>query len=387
MSIQSRLERALSSRSQKALTRQRKVRHSPVVPQVIVDGKSLINFASNDYLGLANHPRVIAAFKQAADFYGVGSGASNVVSGYTTAHQILEEKLADFFGYPRVLVFSTGYMANIGVLTALSAHLTVVLQDKRNHASLIDGGIFAKIAFERYLHNSIKDLTKRLEKYPEQPGLVVSDGVFSVQGDLALIPELSCIAHQTQKLLMIDDAHSIGVLGANGRGSLEHFQLPTKAIDILVGTFGKAFGTFGAFIAADSLIIEAIEQYARSYIYTTALPPAIAAATCESLTLLQTESWRRDTLNHLIHYFQQGLNDLSLSYTPSITPIQCIQVGSAAAALHIGKQLAEQGIFAAVMRPPTTVPNQSCLRITLTANHQTSHIDRLLAVLARVFRC
>ena len=335
----------------------------------------------NDYLALANHPRVIAEFKKAVDHYGVGSGASNVVSGYTAAHQALEEALANFLGYPRTLVFSTGYMANVGVLTALSAHLNVILQDKLNHASLTDGGLFSKIVFERYAHRSIKDLSRRLEKYQTAQGLVVSDGVFSVQGDICTLPELSQITRQTSTLLMIDDAHAMGVLGKNGRGTLEQFQLSSSAVDILVGTFGKAFGTFGAFVAADDLIIETLLQSARSYIYTTALPPAIAAATLESLALIQTEFWRRDTLNELIRYFQKGLMDLSLPCTSSMTPIQCIPIGSAAIALQMGEKLAQEGIFVTVMRPPTTMPNKSCLRITLTAAHQKSHIDQLLSAL------
>lgn len=389
MSIQSQLEHSLVARSQKTLIRQRKVRHSPVGPWVDVAGETLLNFASNDYLGLANHPRVVTAFKQAVDRYGVGSGASSVVSGYTTAHQALEEALADFLGYPRTLVFSTGYMANVGILTVLSAHLSVILQDKLNHASLTDGGIFSKIAFERYAHQSMKDLSRRLEKYQTAQGLVVSDGVFSVQGDVCALPELSQITRQTSNLLMIDDAHAIGVLGTNGRGTLEHFHLSSSAVDILVGTFGKAFGTFGAFVAADDLTIETLLQSARSYIYTTALPPAIAAATLESLTLIQTEFWRRETLSELIRYFQKGLVDLSLPSIPighitSMTPIQCIPIGSATTALQMGEKLAKEGIFVAVMRPPSTMPNKSCLRITLTAAHQKSHIDQLLSAFAKV---
>lgn len=384
MLIRARLEEALASRTREGLLRQRKVRHSPVDPEVTVNNKRFLNFASNDYLGLANHPLVINAFKQATDHYGVGSGAAQIVSGYTVAHQMLEEALADFLGYPRALVFSTGYMANVGVLTALSPHLDVILQDKFNHASLVDGAMFTKIHFERYLHRSTNDLSRRLQKHQAEHCLIASDGVFSVQGDLANLPELSQQAEKTGALLMIDDAHAIGTLGANGRGSLEHFHLPSSAVDILVGTFGKAFGTFGAFVAADNVIIETLLQFARSYIYTTALPPAVIAATYASLQLIQTESWRRDHLHALIAYFQKGIAKLNLSHTQSFTPIQCISVGSTYAAAQMGKRLADEGILIAVMRPPTTPPNQSCLRVTLTALHQKSHVDQLLLAIERI---
>lgn len=379
------LKNALTKRAKEGLMRQRQIRSSPVDPHVFIAERPFLNFASNDYLGLANHPKVIEAFKSGVDCYGVGSGASQIVSGYTTAHQSLEEALAEFLGYPRVLLFSTGYMANIGVLTALSRHLDLILQDKLSHASLVDGALFAKIGFERYQHGSIKDLTRRLKKHENKRCLVVSDGVFSVQGDIAPLVEVSEKTHEMSHLLMLDDAHSIGVLGQNGRGSLEHFQCNTSAVDILVGTFGKAFGTFGAFVAADSVIIETLIQYARSYMYTTALPPAIAVATNESLSLIQSEPWRREKLIQLVAYFQKGLTELGISYAPSITPIQSIEVGSAERAFQMGKQLAEQGIAVAVMRPPTTPPHRSCLRVTITSLHKKEHLDQLFSALKKIY--
>jgi 8-amino-7-oxononanoate synthase len=378
------LQRALIQREKKALTRHRRVRNSPVDPQVVVDKKSFLNFASNDYLGLANDPRVIQAFKNAAEHYGVGSGAAQIVSGYTRAHQALEEELADFLGYPRVLLFSTGYTANIGVLAALSPHLEVILQDKLCHASLVDGGIFSKVSLKRYKHASVKDFTQKLEKYKNQRCLVASDGVFSVQGNIAPLPQLSEKTRETSQLLLIDDAHGIGVLGQQGRGTLEYFNKNTSAVDILIGTFGKAFGTFGAFVAADAVIVETLMQYARSYIYTTALPPAIVEATRKSLSLIQIESWRRDILNRLITYFQNGLKNLGIVSPVSMTPIQAIQLNSAHAALEVGNQLAQKGILVAVMRPPTTPPQQSCLRVTLTALHKIEHLDRLLDALHKI---
>lgn len=379
------LKEALAQRSQKMLTRKRQVRTSAVSPQIMVDGKSYLNFASSDYLGLANDPRVVHAFKQGLDQYGVGSGAACVVSGYTAAHQALEEALADFLGYPRVLLFSTGYMANVGVLTALSGYLDCILQDKQCHASLVDGGKFANIEFVRYLHGSAINLAKRLEKHREKRCLVVTDGVFSVRGNVAPLPDiLQKTREAPSAYLMVDDAHGIGVLGQNGRGSLEHFGLSPSAVDILVGTFGKAFGTFGAFVAGDETLIEALMQYARSYIYTTALPPAVAVATRESLSLMQSESWRREKLNAHIADFQQRVLDLGLKSDASFTPIQSILIGSSENAMMVGKMLADQGIYVAVMRPPTTLPHKSCLRVTLTASHQAAHIEQLCSVLSQI---
>jgi 8-amino-7-oxononanoate synthase len=379
------LKEALAQRSQKVLTRTRQVRTSAVSPHIVVDGKSYLNFASSDYLGLANDPRVVHAFKRGVDQYGAGSGAACVVSGYTAAHQSLEEALADFLGYPRVLLFSTGYMANVGVLTALSSHLDCILQDKQCHASLVDGAKFANIEFVRYLHGSAENLAKRLEKQQAKRCLVVTDGVFSVRGDIAPLTDMVQKIRQTPSAyLMVDDAHGIGVLGQKGGGSLEHFGLPPSAVDILVGTFGKAFGTFGAFVAGDETLIEALMQYARSYVYTTALPPAVAEATHESLRLIQSEPWRREKLKANIADFQQRAVDLDLTYDASFTPIQSILIGSSESAMMVGQMLAEQGIYVAVMRPPTTLPHKSCLRVTLTALHQTTHIEQLFSALSSI---
>jgi 8-amino-7-oxononanoate synthase len=381
MSFYTSLEQSLYKQSQKSLLRRRKARASPVAAEILIDGKNYINFAANDYLGLANDSRVIAAFKKAANYYGVGSGAAYMVSGYTVLHQALEEELADFLGYPRVLVFSTGYMANVGTLTALSPYLDVILEDKLNHASLIDGGRFAGVQFERYLHRSMTSLSAQLARYQNKRCLVVSDGVFSVTGDVALLPELSQKTHSAGQLLMIDDAHGIGVLGQKRSGSLDHFHLDSTAVDILVGTFGKAFGTFGAFVAGNDIMIEALLQYARSYTYTTGLPPAIAAATRVSLDIIKKESWRQDKLNTLIDYFRQSMTYLSIPFLPSFTPIQCIPVGDAQIAAALGDKLMQRGVMVGVMRPPTTPPRKSCLRVTLTALHEKSHVDALCLAL------
>lgn len=383
MRVRESIKQALKQRSRQSLIRTRQTRNSPVSPHILVDGKSCLNFSSSDYLSLANDPRVINAFKKGVNQYGVGSGASSVVSGYTTAHQALEEELAHFLGYPRALVFSTGYMTNVGILTALSSHLDLILQDKQCHASLIDGGQFANTNYERYLHSSPVDLCKKLEKHREKKCLVVTDGVFSVRGDIAPLPEILEKIRFFSASLMVDDAHGIGVLGPKGQGSIEYFQLPENSVDILVGTFGKAFGTFGAFVAADDVIIDTLIQSARSYIYTTAVPPAIACATRESLSIIQSEPWRREKLQDLINYFQKMAAFQGIGCEPSKTPIQSILIGSAEKAMKLGKMLTDQGIYVAVMRPPTTAPHKSCLRVTLTALHQKTHIEQFFSALSK----
>lgn len=334
-----------------------------------------ISFASNNYLGLANHPQVVNAFKSAADKYGVGSGASHLLGGYSNAHIALEEELAEFAGYPRVLVFSTGYMANLGVLTALLNKNDLVFEDKHNHASLIDAGKFSGAQFKRYLHCNVQALEKQIKQAECNNKYIISDGVFSMDGDTAPLKQLRTIADKFSAILMIDDAHGLGVLGEKGGGISEHFVIKP---DILVGTFGKAFGTFGAFVASSEVIIENLIQFARTYIYTTALPSAIAEATRVSLRLLQSESWRRERLNALIHRFWQGARQLDLPLQESITPIQPIIIGDAGKVMGIYHSLREQGIVVGAIRPPTVAPNTARLRISLSAIHTEKQIDQLL---------
>ena len=380
------LTAALEERRAQSLYRSRRVGEGPQGPSLIVDGREVVNFCSNDYLGLASHPEVIAAFKQGAEKYGVGSGASHLINGHSSAHHSLEEELADFVGRPRALLFSTGYMANLGVLTALVGSGDVVMQDRLNHASLIDAGLLSGARCQRYLHADPKSLRKYLAKFKDKHGrrLIVTDGVFSMDGELAPLPELASIARKEDAWLMVDDAHGLGVLGESGRGTVNHFQLNNEQVPILMGTLGKAFGTFGAFVAGSEALIETLIQQARSYIYTTALPPAVAVATSASLRLLQSENWRRDKLNSLVNQFRAGASQLGLSLMESSTPIQPVMIGSVKTTLAVSEALYKQGIFVSAIRPPTVPEGSARLRITFSASHTEEQVDQLLAALGLV---
>jgi 8-amino-7-oxononanoate synthase len=355
---------------------------------LIIDGRELINFCSNDYLGLASHPEVVASLKAGADQYGVGSGASHLINGHSRAHHILEEELADFVGRPRAVLFSTGYMANLGVITALCGRGDVVLQDRLNHASLLDAGLLSGARCQRYLHadpgSLDHTLSKLKDRQDESRRMVVTDGVFSMDGDLAPLPELAKVANQHRAWFMVDDAHGLGVLGRGGRGSVDHFQLGLEQVPILMGTLGKAFGTFGAFIAGSEALIETLIQQARSYIYTTALPPAVAVATQTSLRLLQSEGWRREKLVSLINRFRDGASQLGLNLMESTTAIQPIVLGDVETTLAVSGALYDQGIFVSAIRPPTVQEGSARLRITLSAAHQEEQVDQLLSALALI---
>lgn len=341
-----------------------------------------LHFCGNNYLGLSQHPDVISAFKNGADHYGVGSGASHLLSGHTYAHHALEEELAEFMGYPRTLLFSSGYMANLGVITTLLKKSDAIFEDRLNHSSLIDAGKSCKATFKRYPHNNIQHLENLLIHSQAKQKMIVSDGVFSMEGDIAPLPELISLSKKFSTLLMIDDAHGIGVLGKKGKGTLEHTQSTQKDIHILMGTLGKAFGTIGAFVAGSNDLIEALIQFSRHYIYTTALPPAIAEATRVSLRLIQKESWRRESLSHLITYFKNQAQHLNLPFQFSITPIQTLILGSAEHTMRVSESLKSKGIRVDAIRPPTVPPNQSRLRISFNTHHTKKQIDYLLHILS-----
>jgi len=345
-----------------------------------VDGHTLLSFCSNDYLGLAAHPEVIAALQHGAEQYGVGSGAAHLVIGHSSAHHALEEELADFTCRPRALLFSTGYMANIGVITALLGRGDTVFEDRLNHASLIDGGILSRARLKRYTHADASHLTDQLGGAQGEK-LIVTDGVFSMDGDIAPLTDLANAASQHDAWLMVDDAHGLGVLGKQGGGSLPHLGLTQDDVPILMGTLGKAFGTFGAFVAGSEELIETLIQQARSYIYTTALPPAVAEATRASLRLVRKDEWRRERLQKLVQRFRSGAQQLGLPLMDSITPIQPLLAGSAEQALAWSQQLEAQGILVSAIRPPTVPEGSARLRITFSAIHQDEHIDRLLDAL------
>ncbi len=353
--------------------------------EAVIDGRRYLTFCSNDYLGLANHPALIRALQTAADSYGVGSGASHLVTGHKTPHHALEEELAAFTGRPRALLFSTGYMANIGAISALAGRGDTVFEDRLNHASLIDAGQLSGAAVKRYQHADMESLQRQLAGQPGETRLIASDGVFSMDGDIVPLPELARIARQHKAWLMIDDAHGLGVLGATGGGICEHDGVSAADVPVLVGTLGKAFGTFGAFVAGSEELIELLIQKARTYIYTTALPPAIAAATRASLKLVQTETWRRDHLRTLITRFRGGAQQLGLPIGDSITPIQPLIIGDSATALRAAELLRHHGILITAIRPPTVPDGTARLRITLSAAHSEDQIDRLLEQLNKAW--
>ncbi len=348
----------------------------------MLDGKPMLGFCSNDYLGLANHPEIITAMQRGAEQYGVGGGAAHLVTGHSSAHHALEEELAEFTGRPRALLFSTGYMANQGVITALLGRSDTIYEDRLNHASLIDGGLLARASFKRFAHSDMDALSQQMDSQESGESLVAVDGVFSMDGDIAPLPELVDICRKQSAWLMVDDAHGIGVLGESGAGSLEHFSLGLDDVPILMGTLGKALGTFGAFVAGSEELIETLIQQARSYIYTTASPPAVAEATRASLKLVQQESWRREHLQNLIRRFRAGAEQLGLPLMTSATPIQPILAGSAEQALAWSSKLEEQGILVSAIRPPTVPEGSARLRVTFSASHSDEHIDRLLEALA-----
>jgi len=371
----------LAARRAEHLYRQRPLLQSPQQPEVMVDGERLLAFCSNDYLGLANPPEVVAAMQQGSAKWGVGGGASHLVIGHSTPHHELEEALAEFTGRPRALLFSTGYMANLATVTALVGQGDTVLEDRINHASLLDAGLLSGARFSRYLHNDPESLAKRLEKACGNT-LVVTDGVFSMDGDLADLPAICAEAKQRDAWVMVDDAHGFGPLGATGGGIVEHFGLGIDDVPVLVGTLGKAFGTAGAFVAGSEELIETLIQFARPYIYTTSQPPSVACATLKSLELLRSEHWRREHLNRLIARFRQGAAEIGLSLMDSPTPIQPILIGSSERALALSAALKARGILVGAIRPPTVPVGSARLRVTFSASHGEAQVEHLLDVLA-----
>jgi len=348
---------------------------------VQVDGRQLLAFCSNDYLGLANHPQVIEAWRAGAAQWGVGGGASHLVIGHSTPHHQLEEALAEFTGRPRALLFSTGYMANLGAVTALVGQGDSVLEDRLNHASLLDAGLLSGARFSRYLHNDAVSLANRLRKVTGNT-LIVTDGVFSMDGDLADLPALCAEARRANAWVMVDDAHGFGPLGATGAGIVEHFGLGVEDVQVLVGTLGKAFGTAGAFVAGSEELIETLVQFARPYIYTTSQPPALACATLKSLELLRSEHWRREHLNALIQRFREGAQAIGLELMDSATPIQPILVGDSGRAMQLSQMLRERGLLVTAIRPPTVPAGSARLRVTLSAAHSLEQLELLLEALA-----
>lgn len=379
------LQRRLAERREQNRYRHRRVVDSAQGARLWVDGRQLLQFCSNDYLGLANHPKLIEALGRASAEYGVGGGASHLVCGHSAIHHQLEQRLAAVTGRDRALLFSTGYMANLGTVAALVGRADQVFEDRLNHASLLDAGRLSGSRFQRFGHNDMADLERRLLGAPEGTNrLIVVDGVFSMDGDLAPLDTLAALATRHDAWLMVDDAHGFGVLGETGAGSAELFGLDQEKLPVLMGTLGKAIGSFGAFVAGSEMLIESLIQFARPYIYTTAMPPAVAAATLAALDLLAEEAWRRQHLAALIGYFRREAALLGLPLMNSTTAIQPLMVGGDAEALAISQALEKQGILISAIRPPTVPEGTARLRITLSAAHTEADVDCLLGGLAAV---
>lgn len=345
------------------------------------------NFASNDYLGFANHPKIKQAAIEALNDFGFGSGSSDVVCGHFEPHDQLERDLARFTGRDKALLFSSGYMANLAISDALCDAKSLILQDKLNHASLIDGARLSGARSQRYLHGSSESLESYLKKFHSRDvysrTMIVTDGVFSMDGDVAPLRNLAHLADTYSALIAVDDAHGIGILGEGGRGSVNEAGLSQDDCPLLVGTFGKAFGTFGAFVAGPQALMDVFEQHARTHIYTTALPPAVAAATIESLRLVEKADGKRAHLNSLIRTFHDELAGDGFELLNSRTPIQGVVVGGNNAVMRVAGFLQESGVLVGAIRPPTVAPGSARLRITLTAAHTEDDLRYLISVLRK----
>ena len=361
---------------------------------VRVEGRTLRNFCGNDYLGLSTHPALIEAATACLRSFGVGAGASHLITGHSHEHHALEEELAAYTGRERALLFSSGYLANVGVLSALATRGDLIAADRLCHASLLDGALLAGARLRRYEHANVQAAAAVLEQ-PERSreasasqkqALLVTDGVFSMDGDTAPLRELADLARQRGAMLVVDDAHGLGVIGARGRGTLEETILAPGAVPVLIGTLGKAFGTFGAFVAGEATLIEHLLQHARSYIYTTALPPAIAAATRAALKVADAEGWRRERLRSHVQRWRSACAALGLPLAPSHTPIQPLIIGDAGRTLEISQVLFSAGFWVAAIRPPTVPAGSARLRITLSAAHREADVDALAEALGGAWR-
>ncbi|MBI5919584.1 MAG: 8-amino-7-oxononanoate synthase [Nitrosomonadales bacterium] len=410
----------LDARATQGLLRRRRTLGTPQSPHIEVDGKPYLAFCSNDYLGLASHPQLVAALQHGAQNWGVGAGAAHLVSGHFAPHHQLEEALAAFVGEPAALLFSTGYMANLGVVQALVGKGDTVFADKLNHASLNDAMLLSRADMQRYRHGDLAQLARMLEKTSSGRKLVITDAVFSMDGDLAPLPELLALCEQHDAWLLVDDAHGFGVLGEQGRGSLfqcndqsplapllqrgepfgdarncpplskggrgdlapvEHLHSLNSPRLIYMATLGKAAGVSGAFVAAEHVVIDTLVNHARSYVYTTATPPALSVALLASLRLIEQGDGLRAHLRGLIERLRNGLSDLPWALMPSATAIQPLLVGDNHLALRLSEGLRERGLWVAAIRPPTVPAGTARLRITLSAAHSAQDVDRLIGAL------
>jgi 8-amino-7-oxononanoate synthase len=378
-----RLADGLAALDRDGLLRRRRVLDSPQGARVVVDGRELVNFSSNDYLGLANHPAVRAAAHAAIDAYGAGAGASPLVSGHMRPHHDAELRFARFAGLPRALLFSSGYAANLGVLAALADRHAEIFADRRNHACLNDGAILARARFTRYPHLDIAALAARLAASRAGVRVVATDTVFSMDGDLAPVAELLALCERHDAWLLLDDAHGLGVIGETGRGALEHFGVRSPRI-VYMGTLGKALGSYGAFVGGAPEPIEWLVQRARTYVFSTALPPAVAASAIASLDLLDADGSMVSRLHERVAQFCAAASRAALPLAASRTAIQPLLLGDARRALDASARLLERGYFVPAIRPPTVPEGTSRLRVSLSAAHAADDVAGLVKALADV---
>jgi 8-amino-7-oxononanoate synthase len=380
------LSATLSARDRDGLRRQPSTIDSMQSTRVQRDGRWVENFCSNDYLGLAAEPALQEALVNAVRRVGVGAGSAGLVCGHHLEHAALGEELADWLGVEAVLLFGNGYLANLGVLTGLAGRGDAIVQDRLNHASLIDGALASGATHFRYTHADTQAAEQRLAGLPETIArrLLVSDGVFSMDGDIAPLADLVAVADRQQALLVLDDAHAFGVIGTQGRGSVSHAELADDAVALRIGTLGKAFGVYGAFAAGPRLLIDALQQLARPAIYTTALPPALAAVTRIALQHVRNDQWRRERLHAHIAQFRAGALAQGWHLMPSATAIQPLLIGDTASANALSEQLLARGFWVSSIRPPTVPLGSARLRVTLSSAHSAEAINRLLSALAEL---
>lgn len=379
------VQRKIENYSINSLLRKREVVDLREDNRIIFDKVECINFCSNDYLGLATSETVKKAFIEGVQQYGFGSGSSALISGYFTPQKQLEEKFAEFLNRDRAIYFNSGYLANLGVISALNGRNNIIISDKLCHASILDGISLSKAKHYRYHHNNVTHLEKMLQSL--NGGTIITEGVFSMEGDISPIDKISKIADQNKSSLIVDDAHGVGVLGQNGGGICEYYQLSQKDVACLVTPLGKAFGAIGGVVSGTKELIEAILQLARTYIYTTALPPAIAVAAMQSLKIVQQESWRRDRLNNLIKYFIEQASQRELQLVSNNhTPIKSILIGSNLKVQQIQQKLLQKGFYISCIRPPTVPVGTARIRITINCNHHEQEIERLLDHITYYFK-
>ncbi|MCX7553332.1 8-amino-7-oxononanoate synthase [Marinicella sp. S1101] len=381
--MSTKLEQQLEKLKADNLFRQRMTRTSKAARYVSIEGRQMLNFNSNDYLGLANHPEVLAAAQEASQMFGFGATGSPLMSGYTSLHQELEYAMADFLGYPKVVLFSAGYLANIGIAQAFLKRNDWFIQDRLNHASLIDAAHITGAELKRYPHLNNEKAEAILKDEINKFKLWATEGVFSMDGDSHDLFRAALSAHTYNALLWVDDCHGVGVLGDNGRGVLDTMTLSESEVPILSGTFGKAFGTCGAYVAGSETLIETIIQKARTYKYNTALPVPVVAATLKALELIKTEPWRREKVADLIYYYKKQCDQYGLAEQAKFTDsaIQPIMLKSETAALEKSDYLKTCGIITTAIRPPTVPKNQCRLRITLNSELEREDIDLLIQCL------